>query len=725
MKFTVWRYPRSKNPKPLGSLQWGSTHPLLILGRFEDWLRLMDYMRENRSVYMPEHGGIPFDPANETHQRMLCSTMTCIGYEVLPEELVGKDAEFESKHPRSADGRFAGSDGKKWDGEVAYVGGDEDEVSGADLDAAWKIAHDSPIRILRDKELTALAKEDGHVVGALFTSLQRDEFSFDVVVTPDAQGKGIGTRLTEEGMQMYRNIRFDVEDLKLSLDVVNPRMVPVLERMGLKVTQQVGGHTLMTLDDQIGKDREFEEKHPRDEAGKFATGAGQTDTPEFKAWFGNSKVVDKDGSPLVVYHGTPNGDFTVFEASKRGTVTRHPASLKAFYFGTDKDAVEVFYSYKVKEGEAIADVHSRVMPCYLSLQNPLVIEAKALVDFDKKVMAIEDFGNHDGVVARIGGNDVVFGVFRPEQIKSATGNSGAFDPQEKDITKALVAKDREFEEKHPRDQSGRFAESPDAPAAIGDLSAPRREYVKAARQSGHYALATEKLNTMASLLHGRGADRMPQLVSESELNRRVSEGETELWRGLPEKRYATRFRGGPLHLGTGIMGSGVYVALGGAEARSYAADYAGQQGELLHMSLAADAKVGDWQTVASQMAAEARKLNMTDPVNRTLYSDVGLYGAARGYDALLSQKLAMGLVLNRAKLRVSRQNAIAKSLLTAGGADLSRRVARCMDTERMASLVADAKNYPDFVEAVLASNRFVELPDWVKEEIGEAELEMN
>jgi len=30
----------------------------------------------------------------------------------------------------------------------------------------------------------------------------------------------------------------------------------------------------------------------------------QTDSPEFKAWFGKSKVVDEKGKPLVLYHGT-------------------------------------------------------------------------------------------------------------------------------------------------------------------------------------------------------------------------------------------------------------------------------------------------------------------------------------------------------------------------------------------------------------------------------------
>jgi 8-oxo-dGTP pyrophosphatase MutT (NUDIX family) len=40
-----------------------------------------------------------------------------------------------------------------------------------------------------------------------------------------------------------------------------------------------------------------------------------TDTPQFKKWFGNSKVVDKNGQPLVVYHGTVH-DFDVFSLDR-------------------------------------------------------------------------------------------------------------------------------------------------------------------------------------------------------------------------------------------------------------------------------------------------------------------------------------------------------------------------------------------------------------------------
>ena len=32
----------------------------------------------------------------------------------------------------------------------------------------------------------------------------------------------------------------------------------------------------------------------------------------FRKWFGDSKVVDKDGKPMICYHGTPKGGFTEF-----------------------------------------------------------------------------------------------------------------------------------------------------------------------------------------------------------------------------------------------------------------------------------------------------------------------------------------------------------------------------------------------------------------------------
>ena len=43
----------------------------------------------------------------------------------------------------------------------------------------------------------------------------------------------------------------------------------------------------------------------------------QTETKQFKRWFGDSKVMDEEGKPLVVYHAT-DADFTVFDRDKLG-----------------------------------------------------------------------------------------------------------------------------------------------------------------------------------------------------------------------------------------------------------------------------------------------------------------------------------------------------------------------------------------------------------------------
>jgi hypothetical protein len=68
----------------------------------------------------------------------------------------------------------------------------------------------------------------------------------------------------------------------------------------------------------------------------------QLDTPEFKRWFGDSKVVDENGEPLVVYHGTAD-DVSVFGLSRNGAlgggIYFTDASFAAGKFA-DRSAVE-------------------------------------------------------------------------------------------------------------------------------------------------------------------------------------------------------------------------------------------------------------------------------------------------------------------------------------------------------------------------------------------------
>ncbi len=82
----------------------------------------------------------------------------------------------------------------------------------------------------------------------------------------------------------------------------------------------------------------------------------QTDTPAFKRWFKDSKVSRK-GEPLRVYHATgADNDFDTFTQSMD----------IGFHFGTKEAANH--------RAQTIADDSEdpvRVMPAYLSIQNPI------------------------------------------------------------------------------------------------------------------------------------------------------------------------------------------------------------------------------------------------------------------------------------------------------------------------------------------------------------------
>jgi len=71
----------------------------------------------------------------------------------------------------------------------------------------------------------------------------------------------------------------------------------------------------------------------------------QTNTPEFKRWFGKSKVVDQAGDPLVMHHGTAAAeDFDAFNSSDmefhRVRIERHPDAEQVQRFVVSAFVVE-------------------------------------------------------------------------------------------------------------------------------------------------------------------------------------------------------------------------------------------------------------------------------------------------------------------------------------------------------------------------------------------------
>ena len=96
-----------------------------------------------------------------------------------------------------------------------------------------------------------------------------------------------------------------------------------------------------------------------------AAGRKQTETPEFKKWFGDSKIVNSDGKPLVVYHGT-KASFNEFDSLKVGTASDQGWYGSGFYFTPDPEVASDVYAKRVGDGTDGANV----MPVYLSIKNP-------------------------------------------------------------------------------------------------------------------------------------------------------------------------------------------------------------------------------------------------------------------------------------------------------------------------------------------------------------------
>lgn len=180
----------------------------------------------------------------------------------------------------------------------------------------------------------------------------------------------------------------------------------------------------------IGNDGRFSEKKG------IRYSLSQTKAPEFKRWFGDSKVVDEKGEPLVVYHGTSKDkDFTSFNVGTRGSwFTTSPDEASSYAKENDSQG------YKYEGGKFIAkNTASRVVPVYLSIKNPYV-----LTDEDNKLLSAPgNYANAQRIVfgkalakgadgIKIG--DGIWVVLKsPTQIKSAIGNRGTFDPTKKDI----------------------------------------------------------------------------------------------------------------------------------------------------------------------------------------------------------------------------------------------------------------------------------------------------
>lgn len=287
-----------------------------------------------------------------------------------------------------------------------------------------------------------------------------DEF-IDVV---ERQGAGGIDPNVDTGAQVYRLLSNALGSEQRASERLLAAGIPGIKYFDAASRDEGDGtRNLVLFDDSLVTIKSINGRPVDDNVLRQDALANATETPEFKAWFGDSKVVDENGEPLVVYHGTA-AEFDTFDASKVRDV--------GFHFG-DKEAADY-----VAERERQAGGRPRVLPVYLSVKNPLRIadtnfspfefpralagqaergvidgldsgELLELADsFDalrgspdaarqaaELVIEYLESRGFDGLVYsnRKEGRGTSWVAFRSEQIKSAVGNRGTFDPASPNI----------------------------------------------------------------------------------------------------------------------------------------------------------------------------------------------------------------------------------------------------------------------------------------------------
>jgi hypothetical protein len=161
---------------------------------------------------------------------------------------------------------------------------------------------------------------------------------------------------------------------------VNDATRQILVSKGLDIVEYDGSKP----GDRTEKIKNYKPKKVLFSKGKAIPAKAQEETKEFKNWFGDSKVVDKDGKPLVVYHGTTH-DIKEFSMA-RGNPEN--AFGKGFYFTTSPEDASINYA-----GEG-PDLTNRID------QLTERIESNEDIESDKaREKALKQLkGEHDGAV---------------------------------------------------------------------------------------------------------------------------------------------------------------------------------------------------------------------------------------------------------------------------------------------------------------------------------------
>ncbi|MDD3230277.1 MAG: JAB domain-containing protein [Oscillospiraceae bacterium] len=258
----------------------------------------------------------------------------------------------------------------------------------------------------RSNQINRYSLVDGNIsTEDLVKKLLHDVGKHGESVILSSNGVDLDTNAIKEALEGVSSSLLDVLEIKQDEDIIN-NYRSFADEMLLEEQEGYKTGNSKTLPDTISVDG-IERPATNSEGNPIA----QTEEGirNFWKWFGESKVVDEDGRPLVVYHGT-DAEFNEFIPSKRG-----------IWLTPNKERAKGYAQNRTNNsGSEI------IMPLYANIKNPLDQETNEnYVPYNKL--------GHDGWISKFpDGRMFTVVVENSNQIKSVE-NVGSFDPGSDDI----------------------------------------------------------------------------------------------------------------------------------------------------------------------------------------------------------------------------------------------------------------------------------------------------
>lgn len=236
----------------------------------------------------------------------------------------------------------------------------------------------------------------------------------DLLVENDA---GEATSVPRD--QLEATIRADMENAATSAPVPSPGVDVVADAVDASVAQ--APQAAAAVEGAVPADAPSTVEALDDAASDppaTPPGLSVTDvpgTPRFDQFFAGSRIVDEQSQPRVVYHAT-SGDFTQFDTDG------------AYFTATPELANDVAQLRSREPGST-----PNIMPVYVAAKNPAVLDVQVVEALGRDAEAVAALREQGFDSAMTADMSEIF-VFNPRgSVKSAVGNTGAFDPQNPDI----------------------------------------------------------------------------------------------------------------------------------------------------------------------------------------------------------------------------------------------------------------------------------------------------